>query len=104
MENAAFFCDMQAMNNSERERYQELREELEKTIQEIKELENGYAFRWRGEAVSLLDVAEWVEKERKCCSFFDFEIASERERGPVWLKITGGPGVKPFLRAEFGVR
>jgi hypothetical protein len=104
MESAGFCCDMKAMSKSERERYKELREKLEKAIEETKELESGYAFRWRSEAVSLIELAEWVEKERKCCSFFDFEIVVERERGPVWLKITSREGVKAFLRMEFGVR
>jgi hypothetical protein len=104
MESTGFCCDMQAMNTVERERYQVLRERLERAIEETKELETGYAFRWRSEAVSLVDLAEWVDKERKCCPFFDFEIALARERGPVWLKITGREGVKTFLRMEFGVK
>ena len=103
MDSAGLCCDMMAMSGSERERYKELRVRLEKVI-ETRELENGYAFRWPSDMVSLVEVAEFVEKERKCCPFLDFEIAVERERGPVWLKMTGREGVKAFLRAEFGVR
>jgi hypothetical protein len=103
MEGAAFCCDPKAMNKSERERYQGLREKLEQAMEETKELVNGYAFRWRSEVVSLLELAEFVEKERKCCPFFDFEIGVARECGPVWLEITGREGVKKFLHMEFGV-
>jgi hypothetical protein len=102
MESAAFCCDIQAMSNSERERYQELRGRLQKAIEETKELESGYAFRLGRAAVSLMEVAEWVDKERKCCPFFDFEIAVERDGGPVWLTLRGREGVKPFMRMEFG--
>jgi hypothetical protein len=104
MEQGAFCCDMTATSGSERERYRELRARLEGAIEETRELENGYAFRWPSDVVSLVEVAEFVEKERKCCPFLDFEIAVERECGPVWLKITGQEGVKAFLRVEFGVR
>jgi hypothetical protein len=104
VESATFFCDMKAMSKTERERYVALREKLEGAVDKTEELESGYAFRLRSEAVSLLEVAEWVEKERKCCPFFDFEIAAEREDGPVRLKISGAEGVKAFLRMEFGTR
>lgn len=102
MESTAFCCDIQAMSNSERERHQELRERWEKAMEETKELESGYAFRLASAAVSLMEVAEWVDKERKCCPFFDFEIALERDGGPVWLTLRGREGVKPFMRMEFG--
>jgi hypothetical protein len=104
MEGAGFCCDIKAMNRVERERYQVLRERLESAIEETKELESGYAFRLRRGAVPLIDIAEWVEKEHRCCPFFDFEIAVNRNDGPVWLTLGGGKGVKPFMRMEFGVR
>jgi hypothetical protein len=104
MDSAGLCCDMTAMSANERERYRDLRARLEKTRDGTRELENGYAFRWPSDVVSLVEVAEFVEKERKCCPFLDFEIAVDRERGPIWLKITGREGVKAFLRAEFGVR
>jgi hypothetical protein len=104
MEGAGFCCDIKAMNKAERERYEVLRARLESAIEETKELESGYAFRLRSGTVSLIDVAEWVEKEHKCCPFFDFEIAVSRNDGPVWLTLRGREGVKPFMRMEFGVR
>jgi hypothetical protein len=104
MEGAGFCCDIKAMNKVERERYEVLRERLESAIEETKELESGYAFRLRSGTVSLTDVAEWVEKEHKCCPFFDFEITVNRDDGPLWLTLRGAEGVKPFMRMEFGVR
>lgn len=104
MDGAGLCCDMTAMSGSEREHYRELRARLEGAIEETRELENGYAFRWPSDVVSLVEIAEFVEKERKCCPFLDFEVAVARECGPVWLKMTGQEGVKTFLRAEFSVR
>lgn len=99
--NMGFCCDFKAMGKAERSRYEELREKLENAVEDRKELENGYAFRLRSGEVSLMEVAEWVEKERKCCPFFDFEIAAEREGGAIWLSLKGAEGVKAFIRMEF---
>lgn len=37
------------------------------------------------------------ERERLCCPFFDFILEVGREGGPVWLALSGGPGVKDYL-------
>lgn len=102
-EGSPFCCVIAAMSKSERERYDELREKLENAVEETKELDRGFLFRLRGEVVSLIEVAEWMEKERGCCPFFDLAIEAERENGPVSLRITGREGVKEFIRGEFRV-
>jgi hypothetical protein len=48
-------------------------------------------------------LAEFVGFERLCCPVFALTIEAEAERGPVWLRITGREGVKPFARAELGL-
>ncbi len=68
---------------------------------ETKELADGYLFRFRPEAVSFAEVADWVATERVCCPFFDLAIEAERENGPLSLRITGREGVKQFIRMEF---
>ena len=103
MDESAFYCDMKAMSKNERERYDSLRKKLESAIQETKELTDGYVFRWKSEEVSLMEVAEWVDKERKCCPFFDFAIGLERNGGPLTLTLGGQEGVKEFIRMEFGI-
>jgi len=47
--------------------------------------------------------AEFITLERLCCPFLTLALEVERERGPLWLKLTGREGVKPFLRAELGL-
>jgi hypothetical protein len=68
---------------------------------ETSELPNGYVFRFRPEAVSFAEIADWVATERVCCPFFDLAIEAERENGPLSLRITGRDGVKNFIRMEF---
>ena len=38
------------------------------------------------------------------CPFFDFEVELQRDNGPLWLKLKGKDGIKPFIRAELGIR
>jgi hypothetical protein len=97
-----FYCEMQALTKAERARYDSLRQKLQNAAVEIKELENGYAVRLQTATVSLVEIAEWVASERKCCPFFDFQISAQQDAGPVWLSLTGGNGVKQFIRQEFG--
>ena len=84
----------------QKERYQIARQQLKSTLQEVQELPDGYAFRFSSETVNILNLAEYITLERLCCRFFKFELEIEREEGPVWLRLTGGEGVKDFLRAE----
>jgi hypothetical protein len=47
--------------------------------------------------------AEFMTLERLCCPFLTLTLEVERERGPLWLTLTGREGVKPFLQAELGL-
>ena len=72
-------------------------------MEEIQELEDGYAFRhFPGRAV-LLAVAEFVANERLYCPFFEFGSTIERAGGPEWLCMTGAGEAKRILKAEMGV-
>jgi hypothetical protein len=103
-EQAGFYCNLNALSTTERERQKELTGKLREARIETKEMPDGYAFQLRSEKVSLAELAEWVGNERKCCPFFDFDIALERDGGPLWLKLRGWDGVKQFIRSEFGVQ
>lgn len=96
-----FYCNIKALSVAERARKNQIGEKMAASRAEVKELPNGYAFRFRPGGVSLLELADWVESERRCCPFFDLAIEAEREGGSLWLKITGREGVKQFIRAEF---
>ena len=73
-------------------------------FQEMKELPDGFAFRFTSDTSVIVNLAEWITLERRCCSFFNFSLAVERDDGPMWLSLTGGEGVKEFLQAEISAR
>jgi hypothetical protein len=96
-----FFCNLKALTPAERTEHQQLTERLAETILNTVEIADGYAFEIDGHRVSIRDLAQWTEFERRCCPFFDFNLEWRRENGPVTLRLTGRDGVKQFIRAEF---
>jgi len=62
---------------------------------ERQELPGGYAFRYSPDDYRA--VADFIETERLCCPFFNFTLEVTPENGPMWLRITGRPGVKNLL-------
>lgn len=92
-------CSMGALNTAEQQRRQALAVQLRGVTQEVQERPDGYAFRYP--ASSLLDAAEFVSLERRCCPFFRFGLDVSPDSGSLWLSLTGQDGVKAFLEAEF---
>jgi len=97
-------CDFTTMTAEQRARRQTLARQMHVAIQEVRELPDGYAFRFLAEPTLCLTVAEFMTLERLCCPFFTFTLELEREGGPLWLRLTGREGVKQFLQVEFGIR
>src|SRR5687767_2738657 len=97
-----FACDMTAIEASKRGQHMATIDELFRGTVEIREQPDGYAFRLPNEPEVLLKAAEFVALERLCCPFFGFNLEIEPEGGPLWLRLTGREGVKPFIRAEIG--
>jgi len=96
--------DTGAFDLEESERYKFLREGMRSAIQEMKELPDGFAFRFPSEPPVIINLAEWITLERRCCSFFNFALGVEPDDGPAWLSLTGGEGVKEFLQTEISAR
>ena len=108
----AFVCNVGALSASQRERHQKLGQLLRSAVVEKTELENGYAFVMdlgrlpvdsAGESFCVVEVAEWVDLESRCCPFLSFGIEVEPKGKSVRLRLTGGKGVKPFLESELGL-
>ena len=97
-----FFCNLGVMNTVERARYMALSRKLMIASVERRELNNGYAFRLAPQKISLVEIAEWITFERRCCPFFNLQIEAEPNDGPIWLRMTGAAGVKEFIRSEIG--
>jgi len=98
-EQSPIACDMTVLSDVQRERHVATSRELFSTLKQIRELANGYDFRIDGPNV-ILQAAEFISLERRCCPFLNFEIEVEAENGSVWLRLTGREGVKAFVREE----
>lgn len=96
-----FYCNTKSLSKEEWAHKSEISAKMRNARVEIKELVDGYAFRYRPEGVSLVELADWVASEAKCCPFFAMGIEVERDGGPVWLTLRGPEGVKQFIWAEF---
>jgi hypothetical protein len=96
-----FACDRMALTPSERKRhFEELGPALLVLKSGVHELPDGYEFRFPSDRKTFAMVAEWVDQERLCCPFFDLSMRFEPEGGPIWLRVTGRPGTKEFMRVE----
>lgn len=98
-----FACDMAALNGEQKKRVLDLLEELKSKREEIKELPDGFAFRYEMNSDTFLNTAEFITYERLCCPFFNFEMEVEKEGGAMWLRLKGREGVKDFIKIEFDV-
>ena len=82
-------------------RKEAIRASLLDYLQESRELEDGYAFRFDANAVRAAQLFDFIEAERECCPFFTFELIFEPENGPVWLRLRGSDEIKRFIEVEF---
>jgi len=93
-------CDMTAIPAQQRPVHFAKSRELFLEISEMRELPDGYEFRFDDDPNRLKRLVEFVSLEKLCCPFLRFEIEVEPESGPVWLRLTGREGVKEFIREE----
>lgn len=95
-DNIPIACDLTAIPLAVRELHITEGLTVLQAAQEIQELPDGYAFRFANEPGMFMAVANFVENERLCCAFYAFAIELEPGGGPIWLRMTGGEGVKEF--------
>ena len=97
-----FACDRAALSAQARKRhFDELSPALRARHTAMRELHDGFEFEFPHDTATYQLVAEWVSGERLCCPFFDIDVHIEREGGSLWLRLTGRPGTKDFIRGEF---
>ena len=94
----ALACNARPFSPEQRRRWEELGASWRAEVAEIRELPDGYALRIPSDATTVLAAAEWMTLDRLCCPFFRFALEIEPEGGPAWVRLTGGGGVKEFLR------
>ena len=99
VENQALACDLTAIPSAVREEHIRTAPQLLQTAQEIQELSNGYAIRFLNEPGKFMAIAKYIENERLCCPFFNFELEIKPNGGMLWLRLTGGEGVRELLKS-----
>jgi len=96
-----FACDLTTLTHAERVHKGEISTTLAGRRLGVRELPDGYEFSFPGDRSTFQLVADWVDTERLCCPFFDFDLRADRERGRIALRLTGRPGTKAFIKADF---
>ena len=98
----ALVCNLGVMTEAERTRYLALSRKLMRATEERRELADGFEFCIESDQISLVEIAEWITFERRCCPFFKLQIEAAPDDGPVALRMTGAAGIKEFILAEIG--
>jgi len=94
-------CDRLALDAEARRRhFEELGPALRTLKESVRELPNGYEFRFPSDPKTIGLVAEWAAGERLCCPFFDIQLRMGKEGGPFWLRLTGRKGTKDFIKVD----
>ena len=99
-----FACNAFALSPEVRKRhFEELGPALLKLKKSMRELPDGYELEFPPDNKTYQLLTEWAFQERLCCPFFDINLRFDRENGPLWLRITGRPGTKDFIKEEIGI-
>ena len=97
-----FACNAFALSPEVRKRhFEELGPALLNLKKSMRELPDGYELEFPANNTTYQLLTEWAFQERLCCPFFDIELRLDRENGPLWLRLTGRPGTKEFIKEEF---
>jgi hypothetical protein len=97
-----FACNAFALSADVRKRhFEELGPALLKLKKGVRELPDGYELELPADNKTYQLLTEWAFQERLCCPFFDIDLRFDREGGPLWLRLTGRPGTKEFIKEEF---
>jgi hypothetical protein len=91
-------CNLEAIPKESRKTHQETAHYLITEARlEIKELTDGYAFKFPATAYGR--ITEYIANERLCCPFLTFEVIISADQGPIWLYLRGDEHIKAFLSA-----
>src|SRR4051794_13020330 len=83
------------------QRRENVLQKIAQSLIEVRELENGYDYRFPAEDAVLQDLVTVINLERKCCPFLDFKLIVEAENEFVSLELTGRGGTKEMLHSLF---
>jgi hypothetical protein len=93
-------CNLRAFSTTERADWRKRLGQLKLSVSAVRELSEGYSFQIDPHRTSFLEVAQWIDLERKCCPFLVFELALD-DAGTIQLNLRGREGVKQFIAWDF---
>lgn len=91
-------CNMKALTSEQRKQLGQLGEKVISAITASREMSDGYAFRVDPAKASLMDVAQWLDVWRRCCTFYEFQIDFHAADCNLWLlnDSSGGSAKVPY--------
>jgi hypothetical protein len=96
-------CRIEALTATERRRQAFLAQELKDSLEDVEELEDGFAVRFPARPMLFLRLSEWIELERACCPFLRLGVRFENPGKRIRLELRGPAGVKEFLESELRI-
>src|SRR5260370_16784924 len=87
----ALACSISEFPAAERQRHQQVVDELRAIRQNVRELPDGYAFQYPSDTHTILTVAEFISREHLCCPFFGFTLEIEPRQASLLLPLPGAP-------------
>src|SRR5204862_7986807 len=98
-----FACNAFALSPEARKRYfEELGPALLKLKKSMRESPDSYELEFPADNKTYQLLTEWAFQKRLCCPFFDIALRFDSENGTLWLRLTGRPGTKEFIKMELG--
>ncbi len=94
-------CVLTALTPEQRSREAVLLKEHLRSIEQVRERDDGYSFRYSADVGLFSRMAELVAMEHRCCPFLDFQLEWSRGHDEPWLHVGGGQRVKPFVLDTF---
>jgi hypothetical protein len=94
-------CDVTTLTKDETKFLTAVSFELFATIQEVKNLSDGYAFRLQENSDTIRRLFDFVALDRICCPFVLHTIVVGAKGEAVWLHLTGYGETKHFITSEF---
>jgi hypothetical protein len=102
-QNSPLACNLKAFTPEERQEWRSRIDQFKSAVTSWQELRDGYRFRLDPARAPLAHLGRWVDLERKCCPFLDFQLDLHGEDGSVWLTLKGREGVKQFIHLDFSL-
>lgn len=97
-------CVLDALDAEGRAREGVLLQEHLGAVQEVRENDDGFSFRYPSDPALFSHMAEFVALEHRCCPFLDFKLEWAAGNSEPWLHVGGGERVKSFVADTFAPR